>query len=142
MSFTPFKIVLVTLTCIGIFHQSSLVGMENDAQCYRCIVRASSHFGFYTFRINPKRCEVYWKEIDTQMNVTKCELPIIEALKPSAQDKYSVVWFNIETGNFYDYLSGVKDRGKCTLLDGEPDENTPIIPPKRSKLRAIQNHSN
>ena len=130
MSFKPFKIVLVTLTCFGIFLQSSLVGMENDAQWYRCIVRASSHLGFYTFRINPKRCEVYWKEIDTQMNVTKCELPIIEALKPSAQDKYSVVWFNIETGNFYDYLSGVKDRGKCTLLDREPDENTPIIPPK------------
>ena len=85
--------------------------------------------GFYTFRINQQRCEIYWKEIDTQMKVTECKLPIMAALKPSAQDKYSVVWFNMQTGAFYDYLSGVKDRGTCTLLEKEPDENTPIIPP-------------
>jgi hypothetical protein len=100
-----------------------------NSQWVRCIVNATSHMGFYTFRINQQRCEIYWKEIDTQMNVTECKLPIMAALKPSAQDKYSVVWFNMQTGTFYDYLSGVKDRGTCTLLEKEPDANTPIIPP-------------
>ena len=102
---------------------------ETNSQWYRCIVKASSHMGFYTFRINQQLCEIYWKEIDTQMKVTECKLPIMAALKPSAQDKYSVVWFNMQIGDFYDYLSGVKDRGICTLLEKEPNENTPIIPP-------------
>ncbi len=28
----------------------------------------------------------------------------------------------MKSGNYYGYLSGVKDRGRCTLLDKEPDE--------------------
>lgn len=96
---------------------------ETNSKLYRCIVKASSHMAFYTFRINQQCCEIYWKEIDTQMKVTECKLPIMAALKPSAQDKYSVVWFNMQTGAFYDYLSGVKDSGICTLLENEPDES-------------------
>ncbi len=93
---------------------------ENDAQWYRCIVKASSHLAFYTFRIRTNPCEIYWREIDTSIKISECNLPIISGLKPSAQDKYSVVWFNLETGAFYDYLSGVKDRGRCTKHDDEP----------------------
>ena len=93
---------------------------ENNAQWYRCIVKASSHLAFYTFRIRTNPCEIYWREIDTSIKVSECKPPIISGLKPSAQDKYSVVWLNLETGAFYDYLSGVKDRGICTAHESEP----------------------
>ncbi len=98
----------------------TLFASETDAQWYRCIVKASSHLGFYTFRIRTKPCEIYWREIDTSIKISECKPPIISGLKPSAQDKYSVVWFNLETGAFYDYLSGVKDRGVCTAHKKEP----------------------
>ena len=80
---------LIIFLCI-LSLQSSYAA-ETNSKWYRCIVKASSHMAFYTFRINQQRCEIYWKEIDTQMNVTECKLPIMAALKPSAQDKYSVV---------------------------------------------------
>ena len=83
---------------------------------YRCIVKSSSHTGIYTFQISEKPCSVYWREIDAKLKIRDCELPIIAALKPSARDDLSVVWFDISTGSFYDYLSGVKDRGKCTRI--------------------------
>ncbi|HFC04782.1 MAG TPA: hypothetical protein ENJ55_03665 [Rhizobiales bacterium] len=84
---------------------------------YKCIVHASSHTGYYTFRINQPSCAVYWKEIDTQLKIKSCKLPVIEALKPSATDNLSIVWFNMKTGQFYDYLSGVLDRGRCKVID-------------------------
>ncbi len=94
--------------------------IANESLWYRCIVKASSHLGFYTFRISTKPCKIYWREIDTDIRISECNPPIISGLKPSAQDKYSVVWFNLETGAFYDYLSGVKDRGICTATKKEP----------------------
>lgn len=96
------------------------VVIADEALWYRCIVKASSHMGFYTFKINSDPCKIYWREIDTEIKISECNPPIISGLKPSAQDKYSVVWFNLETGAFYDYLSGVKDRGICTISKEEP----------------------
>lgn len=99
----------------------SLVASDNiKGQWYRCIVKANSHLAFYTFRIDTNPCKIYWREIDTDIKISECKPPILSGLKPSAQDKYSVVWFNLETGAFYDYLSGVKDRGVCTASKGEP----------------------
>jgi hypothetical protein len=100
--------------------QATVTADEEIPKWYRCIVEASSHKAFYTFKINTKPCKIYWQEIDTEIKISECNLPIISGLKPSAQDKYSVVWFNLETGDFYDYLSGVKDRGKCTASIKEP----------------------
>ncbi len=94
---------------------------QSNPQWYRCIVNSSSHMGFYTFKINTSApCEIYWREIDTSIKITQCDYPILAGLKPSAQDKLSIVWFNLKTGAFYDYLSGVKDRGICTAYDKEP----------------------
>ena len=84
---------------------------------YYCVARAASHTGRYTFRISQKPCEVYWLEIDTTLEIRDCELPVIAAIKPSATDRYSIVWFHMGTGAFYDYLSGVKDRGLCKPVD-------------------------
>lgn len=99
----------------------------SDALWYRCIVKASSHLGYYTFRINTHPCQIYWREIDTRIDISECDPPIVSGLKPSARDKYSVVWFNLDTGDFYDYLSGVKDRGHCTISRDEPE---PFVPDK------------
>jgi len=76
--------------------------------------------GFYTFKISTNPCKIYWREIDTEIKISECNPPILSGLKPSAQDKYSVVWFDLKTGAFYDYLSGVKDRGICTASKEEP----------------------
>lgn len=94
---------------------------DSDSLWYRCIVKASSHLAFYTFKISADPCKIYWREIDRTIKISECKPPIISGLKPSAQDKYSVVWFNLETGSFYDYLSGVKDRGTCTASIIEPE---------------------
>lgn len=83
---------------------------------YRCIVKSSSHTGKYTFQITETPCAVYWHEIEAKLEIRDCELPIIAALKPSARDNLSVVWFDLASGAFYDYLSGVKDRGRCTRI--------------------------
>ncbi|HHI81913.1 MAG TPA: hypothetical protein ENJ99_02050 [Rhizobiales bacterium] len=80
---------------------------------YKCLVRASSHTGHYTFRIDAENCRVYWREIDTQMTVLFCRNGIMKALKPSALSNFDIVFFNMNTGQFYDYLSGVYDRGMC-----------------------------
>ena len=82
-------------------------------QWYKCIVKASSHTGYYTFKIDAEKCQVYWLEIDTQLKIQSCKLPVIKGLKPSAMDDLSVVMINVKTGYFYDYLSGVLDRGWC-----------------------------
>ncbi len=87
-----------------------------DAFWYRCIVKSSSHTGKYTFQITETPCAVYWHEIETKLKIRDCELPVIAALKPSARDDLSIVWFDLNTGAFYDYLSGVKDRGKCARI--------------------------
>ncbi len=92
--------------------------LSADPYWYRCIVKSSSHTGRYTFQITENPCAVYWHEIDSKLKIKDCELPVIAALKPSARDDLSIVWFNLNTGAFYDYLSGVKDRGKCTRVDG------------------------
>ncbi len=80
---------------------------------YKCIAKASSHTGYYTFKVDAQKCQMYWLEIDTQLKIQSCELPIIKALKPSAMDDLSIVMMNVKTGYFYDYLSGVLDRGWC-----------------------------
>ncbi len=108
------------LTLVSLLLFTSVSAEENDALWYRCIVKASSHLAFYTFKIRTEPCEIYWREIDTKIKISECKPPILSGLKPSAQDKYSVVWFNLETGEFYDYLSGVKDRGICTASAQEP----------------------
>lgn len=118
------RFVLPTLLLSSIAVTSS---SASEALWYRCIVKASSHLAYYTFRINSDPCRIYWREIDTKLNISECNPPIISGLKPSARDKYSVVWFNLETGYFYDYLSGVKDRGHCTASNDEPD---PFVPSK------------
>lgn len=97
------------------------LAVEENPLWYRCIVKASSHSAFYTFKINTGPCEIYWREIDTFLNISECNPPVLSGLKPSARDKYSIVWFNLETGAFYDYLSGVRDRGLCTASGKEPD---------------------
>lgn len=83
---------------------------------YRCIVKSSSHTGKYTFQISESPCSVYWHEIEAKLKIRDCELPVIAALKPSARDDLSIVWFDLASGAFYDYLSGVKDRGRCTRV--------------------------
>jgi len=95
-----------------------------DPQWYRCIVKAASHTGRYTFRISITPCRVYWHEIDTELKIRDCNPPEIAALKPSATDNLSIVWFNMQTGAFYDYLSGVKDRGRCKKMDRAPQSKT------------------
>lgn len=84
-----------------------------DQQWYKCTVNSSSHTGYYTFKVSQASCSMYWLEIDTQLKVKSCELPEITAYKPSARDEFTVVWINLKTGQFYDYLSGVYDRGIC-----------------------------
>ncbi len=86
------------------------------ASWYRCIVRAASHTGYYTFRISTNPCRIYWREINSWLEIQTCKKPVISGLKPSATDIYSIVWFNLEDGRFYDYLSGVKDRGYCKVV--------------------------
>lgn len=107
---------------IAILLLSTSVFTKEESNWYRCIVKASSHLAFYTFKISTEPCKIYWREIDQEIEISECSLPILSGLKPSAQDKYSVVWFNLETGAFYDYLSGVKDRGICTQSKEEPGD--------------------
>ena len=99
-----------------VFLLSFAVNANAEPVWYKCTARAASHTGRYTFKIDQARCAVYWKEIDTQMKIKTCKLPIIEALKPSATDDLSVIWFDMKSGRFYDYLSGVLDRGTCVAF--------------------------
>ncbi len=108
------KLTLLALALASFSASSNYQPYEN---WYKCTVKASSHTGRYTFRINTRNCSVYWKEIDTQLEVTQCRLPIIQALKPSAISELDIVSFNMKTGQFYDYLSGVHDRGTCIKTD-------------------------
>ncbi len=85
---------------------------------YRCVVHAASHTGYYTFKIDNKTCAVYWHEVDSHLKIKTCKLPIIEALKPSARDEHTIVWFNMKTGEVYDYLSGFIDEGMCKVVKG------------------------
>lgn len=94
----------------------AMAGSDEEARWYSCIVKAGSHTGRYTFKVKTSPCSVYWREIDSDLRIRDCNPPVIAALKPSARDNLSVVWFNLETGAFYDYLSGVKDRGICKRI--------------------------
>ena len=115
------RLRLITLSIIlCVFSINTHIAAETRSHWYSCVVKASSHTGHYTFRIVTNPCEVYWREIDTNLEIRECQLPVISALKPSAIDNYSVVWFNLETGAFYDYLSGWKDLGFCTEMKTEP----------------------
>ena len=104
------------LYTIILLSQLVIVPVKAAPQWYKCTASASSHTGRYTFRINQQPCAVYWREIDTQLKIKSCNWPEIAALKPSARDDLSVVWFNMKTGQFYDYLSGVYDRGTCVAV--------------------------
>jgi len=107
----------LTILAIALASFSAGTDYQPTENWYKCTVHASSHTGHYTFRINTRNCSVYWKEIDTQLEVTQCSLPTIKALKPSAISEFDVVSFNMKTGQFYDYLSGVYDRGVCERTD-------------------------
>jgi hypothetical protein len=106
------RISLFLMIILQVFNGPAVAG----SVWYRCVVRSSSHTGYYTFKIDQQTCSVYWLEIDTQLKIKFCRLPEIEALKPSARDDLSVVWFNMKNGRFYDYLSGVYDRGQCKVV--------------------------
>jgi len=107
----------IALTSLTVFSATNLgLAASGGSSWYHCIVKSSSHTGRYTFKISSNPCSVYWYEIETDLKIRDCELPVIAALKPSARDDLSVVWFNMDTGAFYDYLSGVKDRGICKLI--------------------------
>ena len=93
---------------------------ETGPRWYVCTVRAASHTGRYTFRIGVSPCRVYWREIDSTLDIVTCNPPEIAALKPSATSPQSIVWFNLKTGAFYDYLSGVRDRGRCRQRENTP----------------------
>ncbi len=108
--------MLRTLVLGGAVLLQAHTASSADTFWYRCIVKSSSHTGRYTFQITETPCAVYWHEIDAKLVIRDCELPVIAALKPSARDDLSIVWFNLNTGAFYDYLSGVKDRGRCTRI--------------------------
>ncbi len=106
-----------SLYTIALMSQLIIVPAIAAPQWYKCTANASSHTGRYTFKIDQETCAVYWREIDTQLKIKSCNLPEIAALKPSARDDLSVVWFNLKTGQFYDYLSGIYDRGWCKAVD-------------------------
>ena len=109
---------MLRLLCVvvAIIVQISTV-LSAEPFWYHCIAKSSSHTGKYTFQITKSPCAVYWKEIDTKLKIRDCDLPVIAALKPSARDDLSIVWFDLASGAFFDYLSGVKDRGRCTRID-------------------------
>ncbi len=108
---------------------------------YRCIVKAASHTGRYTFRISTKPCRVYWHEVDAELKIRDCAGGRIAALKPSATDNLSIVWFDMKTGAFYDYLSGVKDRGSCTRM-AEGPEKRPLFQLKRHPCEGLFSKQN
>ena len=101
----------------GAISLQAIATLSAEPFWYRCIVKSSSHTGRYTFQITENPCSVYWHEIEIMLKIRDCELPVIAALKPSARDSLSVVWFDLVNGTFYDYLSGVKDRGRCTRIN-------------------------
>ena len=111
---------LFTATIFAALVAPTFASTVNNGQWYACIVKSGSHTGRYTFKIETGPCMVYWREIDSDLTIRDCNFPVIAALKPSARDNLSVVWFHMGTGAFYDYLSGFKDRGWCTPLDKEP----------------------
>ncbi len=114
---------LVRIVGLMVAMSPSFVAIQSsaaDPKWYSCIARAASHTGRYTFQIAINPCRVYWREIDVHLKIRDCQPPQIAALKPSATDNHSVVWFDLKTGEFYDYLSGVRDHGTCKQLSGEP----------------------
>jgi hypothetical protein len=111
--------LLILIAGFFLFSSTVLADVEK-LTWYRCVVKASSHTAVYTFRISTDPCKIYWQEIDTFINISECDPPVLSGLKPSARDEYSIVWFDLETGAFYDYLSGVKDRGRCSASEQEP----------------------
>lgn len=99
--------------------------MELQAGWYSCVARASSHTGYYMFKIEKRPCAVYWLELRRWLTLQSCNLPEIVAIKPSARDSLSVVRFNLKSGYFSDYLSGVIDRGTCRKI---PSARKPAQP--------------
>jgi len=110
------RTILLLLALVAIILPVGTQAKGNEVW-YKCIARAASHTGRYTFRINTKACRVYWLEIDTQMKILACDQGRIKALKPSAISDADIVYFNMNTGRFYDNLSGVHDRGVCERID-------------------------
>lgn len=89
-----------------------------DAQSMRwvCTAWGGSHTGRYTFDIDPGRCRIYWREIDTELAVQVCKPPRLEAQKPFAPAKGYVLKFDLDTGSFSDHVPGWADRGSCERL--------------------------
>jgi hypothetical protein len=80
---------------------------------WACTAWGGSHTGRYTFDIDPGKCRIYWREIDTELDVQVCEPPRLKAQKPFAPAKGYVLKFNLETGSFSDHVPGWADRGSC-----------------------------
>ena len=118
------RIIFIIASCMAAALDATGAGNENE-KWYKCTAYGSSHTGRYTFRINKKACQVYWLEIDTQLKSVVCSGDIIRARKPSGRTVLDIVFFNMGTGYFYDYVSGVYDRGNCRpaagLLKKAPD---------------------
>ena len=112
--------ILITALACAPGPEAAATGHDEAPRWHRCIVKASSHTGRYTFAINAALCEVYWREIGTRLKIVKCTKSEIKALKPSARTLDDVVAFDLKTGAFYDYLAGVYDRGQCIRLPAEP----------------------
>jgi hypothetical protein len=84
-----------------------------------CTAWGGSHTGRYTFRVDARACRVYWKELDTDLEIQLCKPPRIRALKPFAANRDFFVTFNLSTGVFADHANGRADRGSCAPMAGE-----------------------
>ena len=87
-----------------------------------CVARGTSHTGRYTFSIAVAPCAVYWLELDRDLEISRCDLPWIVAIKPFAVSAGWELHFNMETGFFEDFTPTWSDRGRCAP---RPDESKP-----------------
>jgi hypothetical protein len=90
---------------------------ETAAQWLDCTAWGSSHTGRYTFRVETEPCGVYWREIDTHLDIKVCAPPRVVAIKPFAVSSGYVVEFNLDTGRFEDFTPSFSDRGRCEAID-------------------------
>ncbi len=88
----------------------------SDTGWYRCTAWGGSHTGRYTFRIDPRNCHVYWKQIDRMLTIEDCAPPRMVVRKPFAPARGYVLRFNMTTGAFSDHVPGWADRGSCRRI--------------------------
>lgn len=80
-----------------------------------CIAWGGSHTGRYTFEIDTEPCRVFWREIETALQIDRCQPPHIVARKPIAPTTEYIVEFRLDTGFFADHVPGWADRGHCQV---------------------------